>query len=45
MKREFDAKIWKTGNALVITIPKRITKKFNLKQGDDIDVIIKKENE
>ena len=42
MKREFDAKIWKTGNALVITIPKRITKKFKLNNGEDLEVIIKK---
>lgn len=43
MKREFDGKIWRTGNAFVITIPKRIIKKFKLKQGDDLEIMIKKE--
>ena len=42
MRREFDAKIWKTGNAHVITIPKKIIKRFKLKSKEYLEVIIKK---
>jgi len=42
MRREIDTKLWKTGNSFVITIPKRIIKKWELKVGDDLELIIKK---
>jgi AbrB family looped-hinge helix DNA binding protein len=42
MKRTFDAKLWKTGNAKVVTIPASIIKKFKLKEGDELEVTIKK---
>ena len=41
MKREFDAKIWKTGNAHVITIPSKIIKKYKIKDGEELVVLIK----
>lgn len=43
MKREFDAKLWKTGNAHVVTIPSKIIKKYKLKEGNELIIIIKKE--
>ena len=45
MKREFDAKVWKTGNAHVITIPASIIKKYKIKKGGDLVVIIKIKDE
>ena len=42
MERKIDAKIWKTGNAKVVTIPSSIVKKFKLKKGEVLEVIIKK---
>jgi len=42
MKRKFDAKLWKTGNALVITIPSSIVKKFKLKKRDFVEITIEK---
>lgn len=33
---EFDGKVWKQGNSLIITIPKHIRDKFSLKEGDDL---------
>lgn len=43
MKREFDAKIWKTGNAHVITIPSKIIKKYKIKDGEELVILIKNE--
>ena len=43
MKREFDAKLWETGNAMVITIPSSIIKKFKLKKGEFVEITIKKD--
>ncbi len=42
MKRETDTKLWKTGNSYVITIPKKIIKKWKLKEGEELEIIIKK---
>lgn len=42
MRREVDTKLWKTGHSFVITIPKRIVKKWKLKEGDELEVIIKR---
>ena len=41
--RTFDAKVWKTGNAFVVTIPIKVIKRFKLKSGDILEVSIKKE--
>ena len=43
MKREFDAKLWKTGNSYVVTIPKKVIKRWGLNIGEDLEVTIKKE--
>ena len=43
MRRKIDSKLWKTGNSYVVTIPKRIVRKWNIKVGDDLTIIIKKE--
>ena len=43
MKRKFDAKIWKTGNAFVVTIPSLIVKKFKLKKGNLVEITIEKD--
>ena len=45
MKRKFDAKLWKTGNAIVITIPSSIIKKFKLNNGKYIEITIEKDGE
>jgi antitoxin component of MazEF toxin-antitoxin module len=45
MKRKFDAKLWKTGNAIVITIPSSIIKKFKLKKGKFVEITIEKNGE
>ena len=42
MRREIDAKIWRTGNSFVITIPLKIGKKWGLRVGSEITVIIKR---
>lgn len=42
LKRTFDATCWKTGNAMVITIPSSVVKKFKLKKGATLEVAIKK---
>lgn len=41
-ERIFDAKVWKTGNALVITIPSATVKKFNIKEKEVLEVKIKR---
>ena len=43
MKRKFDTKLWKTGNAIVITIPSSIIKKFKLKKGEYVEITIEKD--
>ncbi len=43
MKRQFDAKLWKTGNAIVVTIPYSIIEKFKLKKGELVEITIKKD--
>jgi len=45
MKRKFDAKLWKTGNAVVVTIPAVVIKKFKLKNGDFVEVTLEKDEE
>lgn len=40
MKRKFDAKLWKTGNAIVITIPSSIIERFKLKKGEFVEITI-----
>lgn len=42
LKRTFDATCWKTGNAVVITIPSTTVKKFGLKRGDILEVTVRK---
>ncbi len=42
MKRKFDAKLWKTGNAYVITIPYTLVKKFMLKKGEPLELTLTK---
>jgi antitoxin component of MazEF toxin-antitoxin module len=42
MKRKFDARLWKTGNAIVITIPSSIIKRFKLKKGDFVEMTAEK---
>lgn len=42
MRREIDTKLWKTGNSFVVTIPKRIVDKWQLKVDDDLVIIVKK---
>ena len=32
MKREFDRKIWKTGNSYVVTIPSETVERYELKE-------------
>ncbi|MBL7206002.1 MAG: hypothetical protein ISS36_00210 [Candidatus Aenigmarchaeota archaeon] len=41
-ERIIDAKLWKTGNAIVVTIPSSIIKKFKMNEGDIIEVRIKR---
>ena len=45
MKRQFDAKIWKTGNAFVITIPALTIKKLKLKKGELVLMTLEKDGE
>ena len=45
MKRKFDGKLWKTGNAIVVTIPSSVIKKFKLKKGEDVEITLEKEDE
>jgi|GEM_PF-5477173 len=42
LNRTFDAKVWKTGNALVITVPASIVKKFKVREKEVLEVTIKK---
>jgi antitoxin component of MazEF toxin-antitoxin module len=42
VRREIDTKLWKTGNSYVVTIPAKLVKKWGLKVGEDLEVIIKK---
>jgi len=41
---KFYAKIWKTGNGLVITIPSNLTKHAGYKIGDQVQIMIKKQH-
>lgn len=41
-KRIIDARVWKTGNSLVVTIPEITAMQLKLKSGDCIQVIIQK---
>ena len=43
MKRVYDAKIWKTGNSYVVTVPLSIIQKFKLKENDLVEITIKKD--
>jgi antitoxin component of MazEF toxin-antitoxin module len=43
MKRKFDAKLWKTGNAIVVSIPSNIVKRFELKKGEFVEITIEKD--
>lgn len=45
MKRKFDTKLWKTGNAIVVTIPSNIIKRFKLKKGEFVEITIEKNGE
>jgi len=45
MIRTFDAKLWKTGNAFVITVPSSIIKKFKFKSGEDVEITLEKNDE
>jgi len=42
-KTVFKARIWKVGTGHVITIPKNIMEALNLRTGDKITVIIKRD--
>jgi len=39
-KRTIDAKVWKTGNSLVITIPQNLAERFKLDVGDLLEITI-----
>jgi len=41
-KRILDAKVWKTGHSLVVTIPEITAKQLQLKIGDYIQITIQK---
>lgn len=41
LKRTFDACVWKTGNAMVITIPSSIVKRFRIREKETIEVTVK----
>ena len=43
MKRKFDTKLWKTGNAIVVTIPSNIIKRFKLRRGEFVEITIEKD--
>lgn len=43
MKRIFDAKLWKTGNSYVVTVPLSVVKKFKLKENDLVEITIIKD--
>jgi antitoxin component of MazEF toxin-antitoxin module len=43
MKRQFDTKLWRTGNAIVITIPSSVIKRFKLKKGEFVEITIEKD--
>ena len=45
MKWKFDSKLWKTGNAIVVTIPSSVVRKFKLKKGENVEITLEKENE
>ena len=45
MKRKFDTKLWKTGNAIVVTIPSSIIQRFNLESGEFVEITIEKNGE
>ena len=34
--------IWKSGNSLVITIPTKLAKYADIKEGDDVKILIQK---
>ncbi|HIG98188.1 TPA: AbrB/MazE/SpoVT family DNA-binding domain-containing protein [Candidatus Woesearchaeota archaeon] len=40
-RREIDTKIWKTGNSYVVTIPINLVRKWNLKEGQELTIIIR----
>ena len=42
-KRIIDAKVWKSGNSYVVTLPQPLVEKFNLKAGDLIELEVSKE--
>lgn len=42
LERTFDARVWKTGNALVITIPSTIIRKFKVREKEVLEVTIRR---
>ena len=42
LDRTFDARVWKTGNGVVITIPSSIVRRFKLKEKEILEVTIKR---
>lgn len=42
VERTFDGKVWRSGNALVITLPYTTVEKFGIKEGDLLEITIRK---
>lgn len=42
LERTFDAKVWKSGNSLVITVPLPTIERFKIKEGDLLEITIRK---
>ncbi len=42
LERTFDARVWKTGHALVITIPSTIVKKFKIKEKGMLEMTLRR---
>ena len=42
VKRIIDAKVWKTGNSYVVTLPLPLVERFKLQSGDLIEVEVRK---
>lgn len=43
MKRVMDVKVWKSGHSLVVTLTKKIIKRFKIKAGDTVEITIEKD--
>lgn len=42
VKRIIDSKVWKTGNSLVVTLPREFCARWRIREGTNLEITVKK---